>query len=451
MVFQLDPLMDMFSLIFTQVFEKPGEWVFSYFNIYSRPILDALHLVFNSVFNVVLVLTVVLTLVYLVLTLITRFKKPTIEQVITDDSKLPNVTIQIPTYNELAALNCAEKCLAFDYPKAKMQIIVGDDSNDPIISEKITAFATKTGITVTRRGKNIGFKPGNLNHMLKFTTGDFLVIFDSDFLPEKDFLRRIISPFVTDENIHGVQGRWKMINFSQNFSSIIGSTIPMFSHMLGLPFMQMVGSTGFIAGSAEAVRIKTLKQLGGWTSGAFTEDIEYSMRMTKAGKKVVYLENLECACESPFTVADLCKQQLRWAYGVIKSCKLHFVDIILSKKIPTMWKINPILLLAGYLVTFQFFLLFVLGILSIITHEPSPINWALLFSKTGLNIFFTSGFVISSVILLNRSSKRKDIPKMILASFSVGLLVVYKVSEGVLKALFNRPMFWFMLNKKGNN
>ncbi|MCA9478605.1 MAG: glycosyltransferase, partial [Nanoarchaeota archaeon] len=339
---------------------------------------------------------------------------------------------------------------AFDYPKEKVQIIIGDDSNDPLVSQKIDAFAQETGVEVTRRGENIGFKPGNLNHMLKFTRGDFIVIFDSDFLPKKDFLRRIISPFVHDENIHGVQARWKMKNFSQNLSSIVGSTIPMFSHQLGLPFMQMIGSNGFIAGSAEAVRKSTLIEQGGWTSGAFTEDIEYSMRLTKAGKKIVYLEKLECECEAPFTVADLCKQQLRWAYGVIKSCKMHFVDIMKSRKVSFAWKVNPMLLLAGYLVTFQFFLLFVLGMLSIITHEPSPVNWALFFTKTGINILLTSGFVVSSIILLNRTKRRSDIPRMIGASFSVGLLVVYTVSKGVLKALFNRPMFWFMLNKKGN-
>lgn len=450
MALQLGIFQGGINFIITNVFEKAGDYVYNFFLNYSRPILNTFHVVFDTAFYVILGFTVLITLLFLVLAVVTRYKKPTVEKVVTNDKLLPLVTIQIPTYNELAALNCATRALAFDYPKEKMQIIIGDDSNDPAIIKTIAAFGKKYGVDVTRRGENIGFKPGNLNHMLQFTKGDFIVIFDSDFLPEEDFLRRIISPFVHDKNVHGVQARWRMSNFSQNFSSIVGSTIPMFSHQLGLPFMQMAGSNGFIAGSAEAVRKKTLIELGGWTSGAFTEDIEYSMRMTKAGKKVVYLENLECDCESPYTVPDLCKQQLRWAYGVIKACKMHFMDIMFSRKIPAAWKINPLLLLAGYLVTFQFFLLFVLGLLSIITHEPAAVNWALFFSKTGMNILFTSGFVVSSVILLNRSQKSKEIPRMIVASFSIGLLVVYTVSQGVLKAMFNRPMFWFMLNKKGN-
>jgi len=367
-------------------------------------------------------------------------------------TKYPFVTIQIPTYNELAAINCARKALEFDYPKNRYEIIIGDDSSDKKVSKQIDEFASKHKgmIKVTRRGANVGFKPGNLNHMLKYTKGEFIVIFDSDFLPKKDFLRRIIAPFVKDKRVDGVQARWVIKNFSQNFPSIIGGIIPMFSHHLGLPFFNFVKSNGFIAGSAEAVRKKTLVKLGGWQSGALTEDIEYSLRLTSLGRKIVYLENLRCDCEAPFTVKDLCKQQMRWSYGVISALKKHLFPIFTSRKIRATWKINPVILGSGYLVTLFFFLLFVTGFLSIITNEPQPIDWARFFSETGRNILLTSGYLFTSLIILKLGKRFKEAHRLIVASFSVGLLVIYTVSVGVFKAIFNRNMEWFMLAKKGN-
>ena len=104
----------------------------------------------------------------------------------------PNITVQIPTYNEIAALNCAERCLKFEYPKEHLQIIIGDDSDDPLISKRIDEFASlNSQIEISRRGTNNGYKPGNLNAMLKKSRGDYILIFDSDFLPKRDFLAKL--------------------------------------------------------------------------------------------------------------------------------------------------------------------------------------------------------------------------------------------------------------------
>ncbi|MFH1589965.1 MAG: glycosyltransferase [archaeon] len=439
------------SLIYS-VYEFFGNIAFSFFTVYSRIILDFLHIIFDNLFYFVLYLTILMTLVHLTIMIIVSLKKSKYVEKPLKDSDLPTVTIQIPTYNELAALHCAKKCLDFDYPKNKFNIMIGDDSSDKSISKQINAFALKHKdmITVTRRGSNSGFKPGNLNHMLKSTKGDFIVVFDSDFLPEKDFLRRIVGPFMHDKNVGAVQARWLITNFSQNLSSVLGGIIPMFSHRLGLPFLNLIKANGFIAGSAEAIRKNTLVELGGWQSGALTEDIEYSLRLTRAGKKIVYLENLGCNCETPFTPKDLGRQQMRWAYGVISALKKHLIPILFSRKIPAVWKVNAPLLLSGYLITFQFFLLAVLGFFSIITNAPQAIDWARFFSETFINIVLTSGLLVTSVLVLKSVNKVHEIPRMLLASFSVGLLVIYTVSVGVVKAIFNRPMQWFILAKKGN-
>ena len=166
--------------------------IFNFYIENSRTILDYMHIFFNKLFYVVLYITIFFTLAYLVMGIILLIKKRRIKEKTVSKSKLPFVTIQIPTYNELAAINCAKKCLEFDYPKEKFMILIGDDSSGKEISKQIDRFAKNhKQIKVTRRGTNKGFKPGNLNHMLKHTKGEYIVIFDSDFLPEKDFLKRI--------------------------------------------------------------------------------------------------------------------------------------------------------------------------------------------------------------------------------------------------------------------
>ncbi len=441
-----------FGQIILQFYTSMGDYTYNFYSAYSRSILDIIHIFFYNSFYLLLGLTIALTLLFTLIAFYVYFKKPEAEKKLKlKDEELPFVTIQIPTFNELAAINCAKKCLDFDYPKNRYEIIMGDDSSDKSVSKRIDSFAIKNPqIKVTRRGLNIGYKPGNLNHMLKYTNGEYIVIFDSDFLPENDFLKRIIAPFLQEKDVAAVQARWKIKNFSQNLYSILGGTIPMFSHYIGLPFLKHFKSNGFIAGSAEAVRKKDLIELGGWTSGALTEDIDYSLRLTKAGKKIRYLETLECNCEAPFTLKDLSKQQMRWSYGVIIAFKKNFVPILKSKKATLRDSTNMFILVFGYCVTVFFFLLAVIGLLSIISGRPEPIIWSKMFAEIGRNLLVTSGFLIVSIITLAMSKNLKETPKMIFASLTIGLVIIYKVSIGVLKAIFNRPMMWFMLRKNGN-
>ena len=346
------PIISQIITLLTSIFtfyETIGTFVYDFYIANSRTILDYMHIFFDGFFYTLLYVTIILTLSYLMMGVILLFKNKKTKEIPVKDSQLPKVTIQIPTYNELAALNCAEKCLNFDYPKNKYDIIIGDDSSDKTISKKIDVFAKKHKdiVKVTRRGSNIGYKPGNLNHMLKYTRGEYIVIFDSDFLPEKDFLRRLIAPFIHDSDLSAVQARWITKNYSQNLVSIVGGTIPLLTHYLGLPFLNLINGNSFIGGSAEAIKKSELIKMGGWQNGSLTEDIEYSLRLTKAGKKILYLETLHCKCEAPFTLPDLGKQQMRWAYGVITAIKEHFFGIVKNKKLSFNNKLNIFLFHIG--------------------------------------------------------------------------------------------------------
>lgn len=423
------------------------------FALRVRATLDSLHVIFDNIFNFLLFITILISFIYLTISLYVLFsKKSNKSNYKFDEKKAPFVTVQIPTYNELAAIQCAKNCLNFDYPKDKYEIIIGDDSTDKEISKKFDEFAkSEKLIRITRRGNNIGYKAGNLNHMLKFSKGEILVLFDSDFTPKRDFLKRIVAPFIHDKNIPAVQARWNSINTKQNIISVLGSTIISVCHKIMLPFIYKKRHFGFLCGSAEAVRKDLLIKMGGWKTGSLTEDIEYTLRLLKKGHRVVYLNDLECDGEVPYKAKDLYKQQMRWAYGVISSFKEHSKGIITNKRLTIEDKLYTYLDLSGYMISILLMGLFLTGFISFITHTPEPINFVKFFLELGRNVLLTSGLIITAIVAQCMSKNARTIPKIVGSFFSYGLVVVYYVNKGIFKAIFKKPMQWYMLNKNANN
>ncbi|MFT4303177.1 MAG: glycosyltransferase [Candidatus Woesearchaeota archaeon] len=413
---------------------------------YVRVILDFLHIIFDNTFYVFLFIFSIISAIYVIFMMISLLVNPRYKEKYFNAKLAPTVTIQIPTRNEIIALRCARKCLSFDYPKNKFKILIGDDSDDSEVSAELDRFAAMHDqITIIRRTKNIGFKPGNLNNMLKHTKSDIIVIFDSDFVPEKDFLKRIVTPFIYDKDVEAVQSRWKFLNSEQNLITALGTTIQSVVHYIFLPVMGKK-YIGFLCGSGEAVKRSTLLKLGGWKSGALTEDIEYSLRLHKNGKKIVYLDNLPCLNELPSTLKDLYKQQMRWAYGVIAAYKMHSKEVIFSSY-SVLQKILTFCMAFGYLIPIFVLLLTLFGTLSFVTHPPGPIDIPTFLSVTFRNILLTFGFVIASVFALVKASQLKLVFKAVISSFSVGFVIAYFVNIGIFKAIFNKPMKWFLLNK----
>src|SRR3989338_252900 len=359
-------------LLFYLEFDKK---VFLEYTSITRPILDFLHIIFNSLFYFFLFFGITLSALYLVMFFYSLFHKSKNEEKAFIPKNAPSVTVQIPTYNETVAIRCAKKCLEFDYPKNKFEVILGDDSSDVSVSKRISAFARKhSNIRVIKRGSNIGYKSGNLNNMLEYSKGEIIVIFDSDFVPEKDFLKRIVTPFIYDPNLSAVQTRWNFIDRNRSFVSLLGSTIVTVFHHICLPFISRRAGISFLCGSAEAIRKKDLISLGKWKTGSLTEDIEFSLRLIEHGKKIEYLESVECYGEVPYTTKDLKRQQMRWAYGVTDSFKSHFAELLMSRKISLGKKVHTMLFCSGYAFSFILVLLFFTGTFSFFTHPPGPLD-----------------------------------------------------------------------------
>ncbi len=427
------------------------EFVSVYLNA-NRPILDGIHFIFDSLFLVFLYIAIFISLIFIIMSIVSVFSRKKEKEYSFDEPNAPFVTIQIPTYNELAAINCAKQCLKLDYPKDKYEIIIGDDSNNSAVSKQIDDFAAlnKSIVKITRRGNNAGFKPGNLNYMLQSSKGEIITILDSDFLPDAGFLKSLVAPFQKDKNIGGVQARWKFVNQNQNLITILGSVIGLAFHHIYLPFMKKTGKVSFLCGSAEAVRKDLITKLGGWQDGSLTEDIEFSLRLLNNGFDIVYLEDAECGCEVPHIAKDLYRQQMRWAFGVVSAFMQHTLGILLSTNLNLKKKISIHFQGMGYFFSTLLFFMFITGTISFFSNPPAPINIAQFLQDTGINILFTSGIMISSVVAVIKTRNSKLLLKTFLTSFTYGLIVTYYVNVGIYKALVGKKMMWFMLSKNGN-
>jgi cellulose synthase/poly-beta-1,6-N-acetylglucosamine synthase-like glycosyltransferase len=417
--------------------------------------MNSLHEWIGVGLDIALTATFTLSSIYLILTiaaLLLRRKTPELPSAVADG--LPRVTVQIPTYNELAALNCATRCLAFDYPPEKLQILIGDDSSDAEISARIDAFAKEhPRLKVCRRGSNTGFKPGNLNHMLRETTGDYILILDSDFLPDTGFLKRLVAPVLSDPSLAGVQAAWQISNTYQNFTTLMGAGIINVIHVVILPVLQRFARTGVFCGSGELVRRDLLIDNGGWTPGALTEDVDYSLRAIAAGRRIAYLNDLPVVCEVPYAPRDLFRQQMRWAYGVMRAFMKHGRRMLLSRVTRARTKIAALCFGGGYIMVSCFLLSMLFGALSLISgwHLPDAAGEAGSALEHIINFLLTCGMLIASLCasFISGASLR-SLGRLVIASLTIGVVLVFFVGKGLFKALLGLPMHWFMVRKNGN-
>ncbi len=422
-----------------------------------------IHIILKTAFEAALMGAFVLSLGYFVITAfalaLSRLRKE--PEVIEDSSLYPTVTIQIPTYNELAALNCARCCLDMDYPADKMQIMIGDDSNQPEISAHMDAFTSQNPrVEISRRGDNAGFKPGNLNVMLPKATGDYILVLDSDFLPTPDFLKRLVVPVIKDPTLAGAQAAWKIINVHNNHSTLMGTGIVNIIHTVILPFLKAITNSCVFCGSGELVKKSYLIEHGGWTPGALTEDVDYSLRLITEGKRIAYVGDLQVQCEVPYTPGDLFRQQMRWAYGVVRAFMAHGAKLFLSRTIKKRTKFAAACFGGGYIMITLLLLTTILGVLNLVSGmlgldpsvaQSSSYTVGNFIYDTLVNTLLTCGMLVTSIAAgFIEGLGFRSLGRLIVASLTLGIICMLFVGRGMVTAWMGLPMKWFMLRKAGN-
>lgn len=244
----------------------------------------------------------------------------------------PHVTVQIPLYNEKFVAARIIDCVAgFEYPIDKIQIQILDDSTDEsvdIVAERVRHYK-KMGYDIShiRRGNRIGFKAGALAAGMEDVKGDFIAIFDADFIPKDDFLSKTV-PFFKDKNIGLVQARWSYLNTKTNMLTRLQSI--MLDAHFGVEQVTRYGKGLFFNfnGTAGIWRKAAILDAGGWKADTLTEDTDLSYRAQMRGWKFVYRPEIYCPSEIPESMRAFKVQQHRWAKGTIE---------VMKKLLPTIW------------------------------------------------------------------------------------------------------------------
>jgi cellulose synthase/poly-beta-1,6-N-acetylglucosamine synthase-like glycosyltransferase len=235
------------------------------------------------------------------------------------------VTIQLPIFNERYVVErLIEAISRFDYPRELLDIQILDDSTDDtqqVASACVDRFAAQgLPIVYIHRTNRRGFKAGALENGLKTARGEFVAIFDADFLPEPDFLRRTI-PYFQDNEIGMVQARWTYLNRDYSLLTQV-ETILLDGHFVVEHGARSRRGTFFnFNGTAGVWRRQAIEDAGGWQHDTLTEDTDLSYRAQLYGWKFLYLPHIECASELPIDMNSFKAQQARWAKGLMQTAK----------------------------------------------------------------------------------------------------------------------------------
>ena len=247
---------------------------------------------------------------------------------------LPRVTVQLPIFNEQYVVDrLLDSICKLDYPREKLDIQLLDDSTDETVEvarglvERYAAMGYP--VTYHHRTNREGFKAGALAEGLKSAKGEFVAIFDADFVPPEDFLMKVIHHF-TNPKVGMVQTRWTHINRNYSFLTEV-EAIMLDGHFV-LEHSGRARSDVFFNfnGTAGMWRRQAIEEAGGWQHDTLTEDTDLSYRAQLKGWKFVYLQDVECPAELPVEMTAFKTQQARWAKGLIQTSKKILPQVLKS-------------------------------------------------------------------------------------------------------------------------
>lgn len=238
----------------------------------------------------------------------------------------PPVTVQLPLFNECYVAERLLDCVArLDYPASLLEIQVLDDSTDETrdLVDARVAYWRAQGIDMkaVRRSTRTGFKAGALQMGLEQARGEFLAIFDADFLPYPDFLKKTVPVLLRNERIGVVQTRWDHLNpryslftRTQAFALDAHFTVEQTGRNYGDYYINFNGTAGIW-------RKATIQDAGGWQSDTLTEDLDLSYRAQLRGWKFRYLESVASPAELPAEMNAIKSQQFRWTKGAAETAR----------------------------------------------------------------------------------------------------------------------------------
>ncbi len=338
----------------------------------------------------------------------------------------PAVTLQIPIYNERRVAARVVRAVAnLDYPADKLQIQVLDDSTDStstVLSRLVAELRRERNLNIQymHRKKRHGYKAGALADALAQATGEFIGIFDADFAPDSDWLKRAIAAMAPHPNLAFLQTRWEHMNRSQNIITA-AQALALDGHFV--VEQQARSASGFMQnfnGSGGLWRRAAIDDAGGWQADTVTEDLDLAYRAQLAGWRGGYVNNIEAPAELPPVITGFKRQQRRWAKGSIQTLRKLALPVLRSDK---SWgkKLYAIAHMGGYAFHLPLLamLLFTLPLALLPAYHP-PLSFI-----GGVSMIFSAApfvmFALAQYALAGRSGLKRLWALPILAILFMGL------------------------------
>ncbi len=420
----------------------------------ERTVMVGLSLFLQFVLACVLVLLALLSAQLCTLALIRYFKRPrSISLPELEEAELPRVLVQLPVRDEGAlAIRVAAAAARLDWPRDRLEIQVLDDGkaeNHAALAEAVArVMPADLTYTVLRRGERTGFKAGNLAFGLKHSDAPYVAVFDADFVPPPDFLRRTVPVLVADRGLCFVQARWAHANRTRNWLTRAQGLL-LDSHFAveqearfraGLP-MSFNGTAGVWSRAA-------IDHGGGWTGDTLTEDLDLSIRCALKGWRSVMISDLEVPGELPETAAAWRAQQARWTKGHAQVAR-KLIPEIWTSAIPV-WKKAVI---TAQICQFGFYLLAGASAVVSLTLMAMGVVYmatvaALGLAVTALGITASVSYLYLGQVMLGREQAPCLARSLLLAIvFPSGLVIAN--TRATFEAFTSRPMEFVRTPKAG--
>ncbi|MDX1752944.1 MAG: glycosyltransferase [Salinimicrobium sediminis] len=283
-----------------------------------------------------------------------------------DPSQIPFVTIQLPLYNDKPVVERLLRNIAeMDYPPEKLEVQVLDDSTDDSVAltARIVLELQATGFPIQHitRMHRKGFKAGALKAGLETAKGEFIAIFDSDFVPNSDWLKKTV-PYFRNEKLGVVQTRWGHLNANYSLLTKLQAFLLDYHFILeqtgrnfGKHFINFNGTAGIW-------RKSCIIDAGNWEGDTLTEDLDLSYRAQLQGWEFKYLKDVETPAELPITIAAARSQQFRWNKGAAENFRKNYTKVLMDKKLTFGTRVHSFFHLLN---SSFFFVVLLMGIISI--------------------------------------------------------------------------------------
>lgn len=352
------------------------------------------------------------------------------------DDGLPAVTVQLPLYNEAHVVpRLIAACARLDYPRDRLHIQIIDDSTDEttqVLQQAIDTWRERGAppMTLLRRPARTGYKAGALAWGLQHVRTPFVAIFDADFVPPPDFLRRTLPYFCADERLALVQTRWSHLNAmaspltrAQALTTDGHFVIEQIARSRGGLPMSMNGSGG-------VWRVAALQDAGGWSADTLTEDLDLSYRALLRGWRFRYLPAVAVPGELTPQVQAYKVQQRRWATGMTQNLLRHALPLLKARRYAPWQRVMGLIHLGQYAVQ-------PLVLLTLLLTPPLAASGALA-RLPALGALSAAGIIPPLMMILGQRALYPDWPRRLLAMPIQGMIataLVLNNTLGVLDAL----------------